>query len=61
MPAAPLYGECWLVYTRGPNCELGTHYEWDVDFYMRDEATRLTFAPPSDSQVSSLRPHTLVA
>ena len=42
--------ECWLTYTPGPNCFLQTHMSWDVDFYMRDEATRLTFAAPSDSQ-----------
>jgi len=46
----PLYFECWLTLTPGPNCDLHTHMSWDVDFYMRDEATRLTFAAPSDSQ-----------
>jgi len=47
---SPLLHECWLAHTRGPNCFLQTHMNWDVDFYMRDEATRLAFAAPSDSQ-----------
>ena len=46
----PLHHECWLSFTRGPNCLVETHMSWDVDFYIRDEATRLTFAAPSDSQ-----------
>jgi len=46
----PLLHECWLTHTRGPNCLLETHAFWDVDFYMRDEATRLAFQAPSDSQ-----------
>ena len=46
----PMLHECWLSYTRGPNCLLEAHAMWDVDFYMRDEATRLVFQTPSDSQ-----------